>query len=150
MALIAILFGKNSSKREFSERIYLVANVVLDVFCAACWIAVETRKREHSLPLMLATTVTTFGASFVWWRLLTWRRSCWLSVVKAIKIAAFGCVWTIGAVIALQFRERIEPIWRGLTIGVGVVTLVSFAFYLRGDRNRPNQNEIPPAVPHKR
>jgi len=150
LALIAFLFGKNSPKREFSERLYLIANVVLDVFCAACWIAIETEKREHSLPLILATTLATFGAGFVWWRLLTWRRSCCLPVVKVITIAAFGCVWTIGAVIALQFWEHIEPVWRGITIGGGVVTLVSFAFYLRGDRNPRNQNETQPAVPHKR
>ncbi len=145
LTLIALLFGKNAPKGGFSERLYLVANVVLDALCAACWTAVKAKEGGLSFPLMAATTMTTFGASFVWWRLLTWRRSSRLLVVKVMKIAAFGSVWTIGAVTALQFWDRLEPVGRGISIGVGVVTLVSFALYLRRGGKPPSRKETQPA-----
>lgn len=141
LALLHLLCGGRLDKRFPGIRRYLFANIVLDVLCAACWVAVKTNRKNDSLAFMLATTVTTFGANFVSWRLLTWRRSCLLPISKIITIIAFACAWTIGVIMALQFWARIDPVWRGLVIGVGGMANVCFVLYFCRGNNPPRKIE---------
>jgi hypothetical protein len=129
LALMVFLFGKSSPEKEFSERAYLFANVVLDSLCAASWMMVNIEKAT-SWPLALVTAVTTFGASFVWWKLLTWNRTRWLSSAKVLQILAFAGAWTITAIVILQFREQIGTVWLRVLAGVAIVALTCFGYFV--------------------